>query len=103
MQESFFEEDTPATDADRATTDPALVVDVDGFEGPLDLLLTLARKQKVDLARISIVADSLHSLEAALSWLLAPERSSPRRGTDILRRRTPRQYARNPPLQRPTL
>src|SRR5690606_31887290 len=31
----------------------ALVVDVDGFEGPLDLLLHLARAQKVDLARIS--------------------------------------------------
>ena len=34
----------------------ALVVDVAGFEGPLDLLLHLARNQKVDLARISIVA-----------------------------------------------
>lgn len=34
----------------------ALVVDVDGFEGPLDLLLDLARNQKVDLARISILA-----------------------------------------------
>jgi segregation and condensation protein A len=33
----------------------ALVVDVDGFEGPLDLLLTLARSQKVDLRRISIL------------------------------------------------
>jgi segregation and condensation protein A len=33
----------------------ALIVDVDGFEGPLDLLLTLARSQKVDLRRISIV------------------------------------------------
>ncbi|MCF4125561.1 segregation/condensation protein A [Methylobacterium sp. SyP6R] len=32
------------------------VVDVDGFEGPLDLLLELARRQKVDLARISILA-----------------------------------------------
>ncbi len=31
-----------------------LVVEIDGFEGPLDLLLTLARKQKVDLTRISI-------------------------------------------------
>jgi segregation and condensation protein A len=40
----------------RAETEPALVVDVDGFEGPLDLLLTLARQQKVDLARISILA-----------------------------------------------
>ncbi|MEZ5811318.1 MAG: ScpA family protein [Rhizobiaceae bacterium] len=34
----------------------ALVVDVDGFEGPLDLLLHLARNQKVDLARISVLA-----------------------------------------------
>ena len=34
----------------------ALVVDVEGFEGPLDLLLTLARQQKVDLAKISILA-----------------------------------------------
>lgn len=34
----------------------ALVIDVDGFEGPLDLLLHLARHQKVDLARISILA-----------------------------------------------
>jgi segregation and condensation protein A len=33
-----------------------LVVDVEGFEGPLDLLLTLARQQKVDLSRISILA-----------------------------------------------
>ena len=32
-----------------------LVLDLDGFEGPLDLLLTLARDQKVDLARISIL------------------------------------------------
>ncbi|HHB80945.1 MAG TPA: segregation/condensation protein A [Aliiroseovarius sp.] len=31
----------------------ALIVDVDGFEGPLDLLLTLSRTQKVDLRRIS--------------------------------------------------
>src|ERR1700748_1840938 len=42
--------------ADRATTEPAMVVDVEGFEGPLDLLLALARQQKVDLARISILA-----------------------------------------------
>jgi len=41
---------------DRASTDPLLVVDVEGFEGPLDLLLTLARNQKVDLTRISILA-----------------------------------------------
>ncbi len=34
----------------------ALVVHLEGFDGPLDLLLDLARTQKVDLARISIVA-----------------------------------------------
>src|SRR3954452_5011314 len=40
---------------ERAEGEPALRVDVDGFEGPLDLLLELARRQKVDLARISIL------------------------------------------------
>ncbi len=34
----------------------ALFVDVDGFEGPLDLLLQLARNQKVDLRKISVLA-----------------------------------------------
>lgn len=42
--------------AERASDEPALVVDVEGFEGPLDLLLTLARQQKVDLSKISILA-----------------------------------------------
>ncbi|HWK94342.1 MAG TPA: ScpA family protein [Pseudolabrys sp.] len=41
---------------DRGVTDPAMIVDVEGFEGPLDLLLTLARQQKVDLHKISILA-----------------------------------------------
>src|SRR5437016_12827914 len=39
-----------------ASDEHALVVDVEGFEGPLDLLLMLARQQKVDLAKISILA-----------------------------------------------
>lgn len=43
-------------ESNRATGDPALVIDVDGFEGPLDLLLHLARTQKVDLAKISVLA-----------------------------------------------
>lgn len=42
--------------ADRGSDEPALVVDVEGFEGPLDLLLMLARQQKVDLAKISVLA-----------------------------------------------
>ena len=41
---------------DRGNEEPALVVDVAGFEGPLDLLLELARAQKVDITRISILA-----------------------------------------------
>ena len=40
----------------RAAFGETLVVDVEGFEGPLDLLLALARTQKVDLARISVLA-----------------------------------------------
>src|SRR5215213_592842 len=42
--------------AERSESEPALHIDVDGFEGPLDLLLELARRQKVDLHRISILA-----------------------------------------------
>ena len=47
-----FETELP----ERASDEPSLMVDVEGFEGPLDLLLTLARQQKVDLAKISILA-----------------------------------------------
>lgn len=37
-----------------ASDDPPLQIDIEGFEGPLDLLLHLARSQKVDLTRISV-------------------------------------------------
>jgi segregation and condensation protein A len=40
----------------EAAPHEAFVVDVDGFEGPIDLLLAMARTQKVDLEHISIVA-----------------------------------------------
>jgi segregation and condensation protein A len=40
--------------ADRVDAE-SLIVDVDGFEGPLDLLLTLSRTQKVDLRKISVL------------------------------------------------
>ncbi|WP_196258390.1 segregation and condensation protein A [Pelagibacterium limicola] len=40
----------------RSDIDAVLHVDVGGYEGPLDLLLDLARKQKVDLAQISVLA-----------------------------------------------
>jgi len=42
-------------EAAAVAPEDALVVAVDGFEGPLDLLLALARDQKVDLAKISIL------------------------------------------------
>lgn len=41
---------------DKADAEPSFLVDVDGFEGPLDLLLELARRQKVDLHKISVLA-----------------------------------------------
>jgi segregation and condensation protein A len=58
-----------------------LALQLDGFEGPLDLLLDLARAQKVDLARISILAlveqylaivDGARKvrLEVAADWLV---------------------------------
>lgn len=46
-----FQEDEP-----RSSEGVQLVLDLDGYEGPLDLLLDLARDQKVDLARISMLA-----------------------------------------------
>lgn len=51
-RDELFEEDEKPERAPGET----LVVDVDGFEGPLDLLLVMARDQKVDLTRISILA-----------------------------------------------
>ncbi len=47
-----------AEDADlhgREPEDESFVLDIDGFEGPIDVLLTLARDQKVDLTQISIL------------------------------------------------
>src|SRR3954466_14069401 len=48
-----FETGRPAEVTDG---EPALVVDVEGYEGPLDPLLTLAGQQKVDLSQISSLA-----------------------------------------------
>jgi segregation and condensation protein A len=42
--------------SDTAKPDTELVVDVDGFEGPIALLLDLARTHKIDLRQISILA-----------------------------------------------
>jgi segregation and condensation protein A len=48
---------------ERTAGEAALIIDVAGFEGPLDLLLHLARSQKVDLARISVLALAEQYLE----------------------------------------
>ncbi len=56
MSVEVFEEDLPFEAAQKALGDgAALMVDLDGFEGPLHVLLELARKQKVDLRNISIL------------------------------------------------
>lgn len=54
MQQDEFQKDTDRISARVAAE--ALIVDVGAFEGPLDLLLTLSRTQKVDLRQISILA-----------------------------------------------
>ena len=51
--EDIFEKERIAV-AERVAAE-ALIIDVDGFEGTLDLLLTLSRTQKVDLRKISVL------------------------------------------------
>jgi segregation and condensation protein A len=61
--------ESPVERPDDGVPGPAdLILDLDGFEGPIDLLLSLAREQKVDLARISI-------LELAEQYLAFIERA----------------------------
>lgn len=63
-----FEEDIEAPVS--APTGDQLVLHIEGFEGPLDVLLTLARAQKVDLAQISI----LELVEQYLEFVAAARR-----------------------------
>jgi len=53
--EAFDEAPEWAAPGSAATPDEALYLELEGWEGPLDLLLDLARRQKVDLRRISIL------------------------------------------------
>lgn len=62
--------DDPYADFLEPEASEAFVVTVDGFEGPLDLLLQLARTQKVDLAAISLLA----LVEQYLSFIAAARR-----------------------------
>ena len=47
--------DAAEPDFESGEREYALILDLDGFEGPLDVLLTLTRNQKVDLSKISIL------------------------------------------------
>jgi len=66
MSDNLFQEDTRSV-TDRLAAE-ALIVDVDGYEGPLDVLLTLSRTQKVDLRKISV-------LELARQYLVFVEQA----------------------------
>lgn len=55
MRQEMLFEDQDFLD-DRASSDPVFLLDIEGFSGPLDLLLELSKRQKVDLQRISILA-----------------------------------------------
>jgi segregation and condensation protein A len=57
-----FDDSIPRGEAEEEPS-VSLIVDLDGFEGPLDVLLTLARNQKVDLTHISILALAEQYLE----------------------------------------
>ncbi len=59
--------------AELSDDEPSLVVDVEGYEGPLDLLLALARQQKVDLAKISILALANQYLDRKIRLELAAD------------------------------
>jgi segregation and condensation protein A len=52
----LFDEEQEALRTESVPEPNVLTIDIDGWEGPLDLLLALARNQKVDLRQLSILA-----------------------------------------------
>lgn len=50
-----FEEDPPRVPASQPDAADALLLNIDGYEGPIEVLLDLARNQKVDLLQISVL------------------------------------------------
>ncbi len=50
-----FEEDLPRDGADASHHADELLLNIDGYEGPIEVLLVMARDQKVDLSKISIL------------------------------------------------
>ena len=51
---AYPQAELPWDNAERTSNDPSLTVDVDGFEGPLDLLLYLIRRQNLDILDIPV-------------------------------------------------
>jgi len=74
----LFEEDKP--DEGKVRPEGDLTLDVDGYEGPLDVLLALARDQKVDLVQISI----LQLADQFLSWVAQARRQNLELAADYL-------------------
>lgn len=76
-----FEEDPPRKAMEEISEADRLLLNIDGYEGPIDVLLDLARNQKVDLAKISILQlarqyldfierAKTHNLELAAEYLV---------------------------------
>ena len=70
MNESLNTPDAEEAISSAPAITAALIVDVDGYAGPLDVLLMLARTQKVDLKKISILA----LVEQYLAFITAAKR-----------------------------
>ena len=58
-----FQEDEPRTLNESEPIQLSLFLTLEGFEGPIDVLLSLAREQKVDLTQISILELAQQYLE----------------------------------------
>ena len=74
--------DVEPFEMEKAERVPAseLVVDLEGYEGPIDMLLTLAREQKVDITKISI----LRLADQYLAFIAAARRLSLEIAADYL-------------------
>ena len=72
-----FEDVREAADGSSASR---FVVDIDGYEGPIDVLLALARDQKVDLTQISI----LQLADQYLAFVIGARRANLELAADYL-------------------
>ncbi|MDV7338764.1 ScpA family protein [Terasakiella sp. A23] len=78
--EKLIDLDQHEDDDLRPKKKTALIIDLEGFEGPLDILLELARDQKVDLIHISI----LHLADQYLLWVSEARRKNLELAADYL-------------------